>query len=194
MGVIERIEILLKGEGLKEQQLKERVGLLTSLDHAVSELMRQNPGFSFRGVQIFGSILNGSFTEKSDIDVYTCWEGYHTVNTPRMWEYLRDFESQSGRHLHEGPIIIDGRFLEIFTRTNGRKEFACIPFGVFLGDESYINQRRIEILRIVDILGDRTNWSSAQRYFNHWRNKDLTNPKGGYKLSSFQRLKDVYLK
>ncbi|MEK6983121.1 MAG: hypothetical protein AABX33_00980 [Nanoarchaeota archaeon] len=192
MTVIESIKILLEEQVVKEQQLKERIGLLNSLDDTISKLMHENPDFSFRGALVFGSILNRRFTEESDIDVYTCWEGYRTHIYP-IWMYLGDFEARISRQLHEGPIIIDDNFPLILTRANGRKEFAGIPFGVFLGDESYIHKHRIKTLGTLDSLGDGINWDSAQRYFKHWANKDLTNSEENYGLSSIQRLKRVYL-
>jgi predicted nucleotidyltransferase len=195
-----QIEELLKKERLTEEQLKKRIDLFTNLDHTVSTLINQFQ--EFKGIELYGSILNRKFNEKSDIDISTFWQNYNPGD-PKNWKYLKEctlqkyvtdsLEHVTERRIHGGYLMyINDEYPTEIQENKIRLYHVGIPFGIVLGDETYINKLRIGVLKAIESSRRIKEWKVAQKNFDDWSHKDLSNPEKDYKLSAFQKLKKQY--
>ena len=200
MEKVKQIEALLRGEGLSEKQLRERLEVFNTLDYAVSRLITKIP--EFKGIEVYGSILNEKFNGNSDIDTNFLWDGYDNPSPPNKdtryikgLSYYRHImkmlERKTKHNIHQMYNLNGRKVRELLSYRYPWSEL-IIPFGVFLGNECYREEAAKKILHELRESGRSEGWHKARKKFNEWRHKDLTNPEDNYKLSSFTKLARDY--
>jgi len=201
----EIIKLFEFGE-LSHEEIARRMALLDTIDAKIGELMRKIR--EFKGMVLHGSILDKRFrwvkegdVKESDIDGFPFWKGYNPRKFKWVYYEYIPLESyivnvlwETTERLVSTPF--DTLYIDDCPKEIGSGErnviYAGAPFGVFLGDESYIHEYRKAMIDAVEQSRRVRQWPQVQEDFLKWKHNDLSNPDGNYALSDFVQLRKQY--